>query len=108
MSMGLLYSSNANAQKGCKKESAGISKCRLEKGVPHGTRNRLPIPIIAQLLGDIHGFMKKLSMPEKVLLWAIASTAFFGFFRLGELWCLSDQLSRFPEQIMGNGKWVMA
>lgn len=40
---------------------------------------------MGSLLAQIHSTLAASSHPEKVLIWAIASSAFFGFFRLGEL-----------------------
>lgn len=64
-----------------KRVLTGISRDRLRRQTP--TRPRLPItgPVLAQ----IHGTLDSSSHPEKVLIRAISSLAFFGFFRLGEL-----------------------
>ena len=43
------------------------------------------MPITIQILARIHNTLSQQPGPESVLVWAIAATAFFGFFRLGEL-----------------------
>ena len=60
---------------------AGISRLRLSRDTP--TRNRLPIT--AHLLRQLRSTWERTSHPNRVLLWAVSCTAFFGFFRLGEL-----------------------
>ena len=46
---------------------------------------RIRLPITAHILGQIRTAVIASANPEKLAIWAIASTAFFGFFRLGEL-----------------------
>ena len=60
---------------------AGITRTRFQQGTP----SRIRLPITAGLLGRIRTALDHSSHPEKVLLWAVCCTAFFGFFRLGEL-----------------------
>ena len=60
---------------------AGIQRVRSEKGVVSRTR----LPITATVLQKIHDCLMPSQHPEKHVLWAVACTAFFGFFRLGEL-----------------------
>ncbi len=50
-----------------------------------GSPPRIRLPITAQVMTRLHEVLEGSSNPEKVVLWAIAATAFFGFFRLGEL-----------------------
>ena len=64
-----------------KRVLAGISRARLAHQLPP----RVRLPITGSLLTRIHTALHSSSHPEKILLWAIASVAFFGFFRLGEL-----------------------
>ena len=64
-----------------KRVMAGIQRVRATSGPPSRTR----LPITAAVLGRIWGHLEPASHPHKDLLWAIACTAFFGFFRLGEL-----------------------
>ena len=64
-----------------KRVQAGISRVRLLKGAP----SRIRLPITTQLLRQVRSALNKSSHPEKSLLWAVCCTAFFGFFRLGEL-----------------------
>ncbi len=60
---------------------AGISRARMGKGHP----SRICLPITARVLEQIRLGLASSSHPHKGPLWAIACTAFFGFFRLGEL-----------------------
>lgn len=64
-----------------KRVQAGISRARLRKGTP----SRIRLPITGHLLEKMRVALDKSSHPNKILVWAIAATAFFGFFRLGEL-----------------------
>lgn len=50
-----------------------------------GSPPRIRLPITAHILKGIQSSLYTSSNPDKVVLWAIASSAFFGFFRLGEL-----------------------
>ena len=64
-----------------KRVQAGISRMRLLKGTP----GRIRLPITVLMLGKIKTALFDSSNPKKVVIWAVACTAFFGFFRLGEL-----------------------
>ena len=64
-----------------KRVQAGISRVRLRQGAPAKIR----LPITAPLLLRIKHHLESSSHPCKLALWAICCTAFFGFFRLGEL-----------------------
>lgn len=55
---------------------------RLQRG---GTPSRIRLPITIHTLGRIRDVLLSSSDPNKMVLWAVACTAFFGFFRLGEL-----------------------
>ena len=46
---------------------------------------RIRLPITVHILEKIHTTLIDSSDPDKTAIWAIAATAFFGFFRLGEL-----------------------
>ena len=72
-----------------KRVLAGISRARLSRGATV----RVRLPITTPVLRQIHGAVSRSSDPERVVLWAIACTAFFGFFRLGEL--LVESADRF-------------
>lgn len=50
-----------------------------------GASARIRLPITIQVLTGIHDTLISSSNPEKLVIWTIASTAFFGVFRLGEL-----------------------
>jgi len=64
-----------------KRVQAGISRVRLRQGTPAKIR----LPITAPLLLRIKHHLESSSHPCKLALWAVCCTAFFGFFRLGEL-----------------------
>jgi hypothetical protein len=51
----------------------------------HGATPRIKLPITIPVLDQIWLVLDRSSNPNKVVLWAIACSAFFGFFRLGEL-----------------------
>jgi hypothetical protein len=72
-----------------KRVQAGISRIRMLKGSPP----RIRLPITAHILGKIQTTLNASTDPDKTVIWAIAATAFFGFFRLGEL--LPTSLSAF-------------
>ncbi len=61
-----------------KRVQAGISRTRMLRGAT--SRIRLPITIT-----QLRDSLMSSPNPEKLVIWTIASTAFFGFFRLGEL-----------------------
>ena len=60
---------------------AGIKRSRLQRQA----QTRVRFPITAPILDRIRATLDSSAHPHKVLLWAVACTAFFGFFRLGEL-----------------------
>ena len=64
-----------------KRVQAGISRARLE----HGQPSKVRLPITAHLLKQIKATLECSEYPEGRLLWAVCCSAFFGFFRLGEL-----------------------
>ena len=64
-----------------KRVLAGVSRARLGRGQP----SRVRLPVTATLLGRIRDDLVRVAHPEKLVLWAVCCTAFFGFFRLGEL-----------------------
>ena len=63
-----------------KRIQAGISRARLQSKNQTGQRVRLPItpPILRQLKDRLSSS----SGPKRVVLWAVASSAFFGFLPL--------------------------
>ena len=65
-----------------KRVQAGISRLRLLKS---SQPRRIRLPITAHILEGIRHQVLASADPDKLALWAIAATAFFGFFRLGEL-----------------------
>ena len=72
-----------------KRVQAGISRARLLKG----PTTRIRLPITAHLMNRMRVSLSAYSNPEKVVIWAVACSAFFGFFCLGEL--LPDSVNSF-------------
>ena len=64
-----------------KRVQAGIRRARMLRGSP----SRIRLPITATILGQIRSDLINSAHPQTALVWAIACSAFFGFFRLGEL-----------------------
>lgn len=64
-----------------KRVQAGIQRVR-SLGGPSA---RLRLPITAKVMGRIRAHLEVADIAHKELMWAICCTAFFGFFRLGEL-----------------------
>ena len=76
-----------------KRVQAGIRRIRFQKGPP----SRIRLPITAHLMKRIKHALDTSLNPEKAAVWAVASTAFFGFFKLGEL--LLDSAKSFDEKM---------
>ena len=74
-----------------KRVQAGISRVRLQRGATAKIR----LPITPQILRRIRQTLENTSHPKSRLIWAVCCTAFFGFFRLGEL--LLDSQSAFAQ-----------
>jgi len=81
ISLGLPDPRDQSSMPMLRRVQAGIQRVRAVSGVP--SRNRLPIT--AAVLERIRVHLATTSHPHKELLWGISCTAFFGFFRLGEL-----------------------
>ena len=64
-----------------KRVQAGICRALLLRGTPP----RIRLPITTPVLAQIRRILDTSSNPRKVELWAIACSAFFEFFGLGEL-----------------------
>ncbi len=64
-----------------KRVQAGIQRVRSMGGPP----SRLRLPITVSVMERIKTHLDAADTPHKELMWAICCTAFFGFFRLGEL-----------------------
>lgn len=60
---------------------AGISRARVTANAQPQVR----LPITARILADIHQYLVTSEHPDRLVVWAIASMAFFSFFHLGEL-----------------------
>ena len=76
-----------------KRVKAGISRLRLQKGSPV----RIRLTITAELLRRIKGALDTSSNLAKLVIWAVASTAIIGFFRLGKL--LPESARAFNESV---------
>ena len=64
-----------------KRIQTGISRLHAQKGL----KQRIRLPITAPLLRQIKSALEHSESADRVTWWAICCTAFFGFFRLGEL-----------------------
>lgn len=65
-----------------KRVQASICRARMQTG----EQSRVRLPITASILAQMRKTLESSSHPLKVVLWAIACTAFLGFFRLGKLY----------------------
>ena len=81
LSLGLPDPREQSSMPTLKRVQAGIARTRLGRGHP----SKIRLPITAQILSQIKQNLEQVAYPEKQVLWAICCTAFFGFFRLGEL-----------------------
>ena len=75
-----------------KRVQAGIKWVRASRG-RHNQRIRLPITL--EMLGSIRTALNSSTDHDRKLTWAVASVAFFSFFRLGEL--LLDHASAYTQ-----------
>ena len=64
-----------------KRVQAGISRSRMLRG----EQTKLRLPITMHILERLFDSLMSSPTPENTVTWAIATVAFFGFFRLGEL-----------------------
>ena len=71
-----------------KRVLAGISRARLSCQITP----RVRLPITGSILTRIHSALLQSSHLDRLLIWAVASLAFFGFFRLGELLVESPEM----------------
>ena len=85
LSMGLPDPREQSSLPILKRVQAGIARVRLGRSQP----SRVRLPITARILLQIKQELGQSAHPEKRVLWAVCCTAFFGFFRLGELLLLS-------------------
>lgn len=81
ISLGLPDPRDQSSMPMLKRVQAGIQRARAATGTPSRTR----LPITATVMERIRTHLASASYPQREVLWAIACTAFFGFFRLGEL-----------------------
>ena len=81
ISLGLPDPRDQGSLPALKRIQAGIRQIYMMKGAKRHIRLPITIPLLCQLKRT----WEQASNPNKVVLWAIACTAFFGFFRLGEL-----------------------
>ena len=58
-----------------KRVQAGISRAKMFRG----STSRIRLPITIQILHKIHTDLMSSDLTEKVVIWAIASTAFFNW-----------------------------
>ena len=81
ISMGLPDPRDRSSLPILKPVQAGISRARITKGSPP----RIRLPITANILDRIRVVLLSSADPDRHVLLAVAASAFFGFFRLGEL-----------------------
>jgi hypothetical protein len=81
LSLGLPDPRETSALPVLRRVLGGISRSRVGRSPPSGVR----LPVTAPLLRDIREELRRSANPETRVLWAVCCTAFFGFFRLGEL-----------------------
>ena len=81
LSLGLPDPREQSSMPTLKRVQAGIARTRLGRGHP----SKIRLPITAKILRQIKQNLEQVAHPEKLVLWAVCCTAFFGFFRLGEL-----------------------
>ena len=81
ISLGLPDPRDQSSMPMLKRVMAGIQRARASSG----STPRPRLPITAAVLEQVRCHLQPSSHPHKELIWAVACTAFFGFFRLGEL-----------------------
>ena len=81
ISLGLPDPRDQSSMPMLKRVQAGIARLRMLKG----TAPRVRLPITPHVLSRIHDFLSSSPDQDKTVIVAVATTAFFGFFRLGEL-----------------------
>ena len=64
-----------------KRVQAGISRARVMRGSPP----RIRLSITVRILEAIQQSLARSFNPDRVVLWVVSATAFFGYFLLGEL-----------------------
>lgn len=94
LSLGLPDPRDSSSLPVLKRVLAGISRARLSGGQPP---QHIRLPITITILSRLHEAIMASSHPDRVLIWAVASLAFFGFFRLGEL--LLERATSFNSRI---------
>jgi len=81
ISLGLPDPRDSSSLPMLKRIQAGIKRARLGAHTPP----RIRLPITAPILEQIRTALDQSTLPQKTLFWKVAATAFYGFFRLGEL-----------------------
>lgn len=81
ISLGLPDPRDQNSLPVLKRVQAGIRRAHMLKG----SQPRVRLPITISIIRQLRTAWDRASDPNKVVLWAVACTAFFVFFRLGEL-----------------------
>ena len=82
ISMGLPDPRERSALPLLKRVQAGISRVRQQAG---SQPSQVRLPITVHILERLHQAWRTSTDPNSTVLWAVAASAFFGFFRLGEL-----------------------
>ena len=91
ISLGLPDPRDQSSMPMLRRVQAGIARLRMAKG----STPRVRLPITPHILSRIQQFLSSSPDIDKHAVWAVAITAFFGFFRLGEL--LPESANAFNE-----------
>ena len=86
ISLGLPDPRDQSSMPVLKRVQAGISRAKMLKGASP----KIWLPIPAYILKQLQSSLYHSNHPERLVMWAIASTSFFGFFRFGELLSLES------------------
>ena len=81
ISLGFPDPRDHNSPPALQRVQAGIRRAQMLKR----SQPRVRLPITITILRQLKAALDQAANPNRVVLWAIACTAFFGFFHLGEL-----------------------
>ena len=81
ISLGLLDPRDQSSFQMLRRVQAGITRLRMLQGTTH----RVRLPVTPHIMFKVRESLSLSSNPDRRVIWAVITTAFFGFFRLGEL-----------------------
>ena len=103
LSLGLPDPRDRSSLPTLKRVLAGISRARLSRSATP----RVRLPITGPIMTRLYVSLMASSRTDRQLIWAVASLAFFGFFRLGELLVEApDQYDRAGHLSWGTLQWT--